>query len=135
MIHPDFHGKGYMPQALQLAFEELFSLGYEEVITGAFSTNVASIRVMEKCAMTKLGKTDEIEYRGITYTCVYYSRHRSEMVFQCCFCGNATRPRNSYALTITRAHDPEGPDQELYCCRGCLEQRLADPKLLYLKYM
>ena len=135
VIHPEFHGKGYMPKALQLAFEEMFSLGYEEVITGAFSTNTASIRVMEKCAMTKLSKTDEIEYRGITHTCVYYSRYRSEMVFQCCFCGNTTRPRNSYALTITRAHDPEGPDQELYCCRGCLEQRLADPKLLYLKYM
>lgn len=135
VIHPDFHGKGYMTQALQLAFEELFRLGYEEVITGAFSTNAASIRVMEKCGMTKLSKTDEIEYRDITHTCVYYSRRRSEMVFQCCFCGNATRPRNSYALTITRAHDPEGPDQELYCCRGCLEQRLADPKLLYLQYM
>ena len=135
VIHPEFHGKGYMPQALQLAFEELFRLGYEEVITGTFSTNTASIRVMEKCGMTKLSKTDEIEYREITHTCVYYSRHRSEMVFQCCFCGKATRPRHSYTLNITRAHDPEGPDQELYCCRGCLEQRLEDPKLLYLKYM
>ena len=44
VIHPDFHGKGYMPQALQLAFEELFRLGYEEIITGAFSTNVASMQ-------------------------------------------------------------------------------------------
>lgn len=73
VIHPDFHGKGYMTQALQLAFPELFRLGYEEVITGAFSTNAASIRVMEKCGMTKLSKTDEIEYRGMTYICVYYS--------------------------------------------------------------
>ena len=135
VIHPDFHGKGYMTQALKLGFEALFDLGYREVITGAFSTNAASIRVMEKCAMTKLSKTDEIEYRGITHTCIYYSRKRSEMVFQCCFCGKANRPRHSYTLNITRTHDPEGPDQELYCCRGCLEQRLADPKLLYLKYM
>ena len=134
VIHPDFHGRGYMTQALQLAFPELFRLGYEEVITGAFSTNAASIRVMEKCGMTKLSKTDEIEYRGITHNCVYYSRKRSEMVFQCCFCGKATRPWHSYTLTITRTHDPDGPDQELYCCRGCLEQRLANPKLLYLKY-
>ena len=74
VIHPEFQGKGYMPQALQLAIRELFQLGYQEVITGAFSTNTASIRVMEKCAMTKLGKTDEIEYRGITHTCVYYSK-------------------------------------------------------------
>lgn len=74
VIHPDFHGKGCMTQALQLAFPELFRLGYEEVITGAFSTNAASIRVMEKCGMTRLSKTDEIEYRGITHTCVYYSK-------------------------------------------------------------
>ena len=74
VIHPEFHGKGYMTQALMLAFPELFRLGYEEVITGAFSTNAASIRVMEKCGMTKLSKTDEIEYRGMTHICVYYSK-------------------------------------------------------------
>ena len=74
VIHPDFHGRGYMTEALSLAMDELFDLGYEEVITGAFSTNAASIRVMEKCGMTKLSKTDEIEYRGITHTCVYYSK-------------------------------------------------------------
>ncbi len=72
VIHPDFHGKGYMTQALQLAMDELFNLGYSEVITGAFSTNAASIRVMEKCGMERLEKTDEIEYRGVTHTCVYY---------------------------------------------------------------
>lgn len=135
VIHPDFQGKGYMTQALPLAMEAMFAMGYEEVITGAFSSNTASIRVMEKSGMHRLEKTDEIEYRGITHTCVYYSRKSTAMVFQCCFCGKTTTPRNSYALTVTRAHDPEGPDQELYCCRECLEQRLADPKLLYLKYM
>ena len=72
VIHPEFQGKGYMPQALQLAFAELFALGYKEVITGAFSTNTASIRVMEKCGMTKLSKTDDINYRGVTHTCIYY---------------------------------------------------------------
>ena len=74
VIHPDFHGKGYMTQALQLAMEELFLRGYREVIAGAFSTNTASIRCMEKCGMTKLHKTDEIEYRGITHRCVYYRK-------------------------------------------------------------
>ena len=78
VIHPDFHGKGYMPQALPLAFAELFALGYEEVITGAFSTNAASIRVMEKCGMTKLSKTDDIQYRGVTHRCVYYSIQKQE---------------------------------------------------------
>ena len=72
VIHPDFHGRGYMTQALQLAIAEVFRLGYREVITGAFSTNAASIRVMEKCGMEKLPKTDAIEYRGATHTCIYY---------------------------------------------------------------
>ena len=76
VIHPDFQGKGYMTKALTLAMEELFSLGYEEILTGAFSTNTASIRVMEKCGMSRLSKTDEIEYRGATYTCVYYRKIR-----------------------------------------------------------
>lgn len=76
VIHPDFHGRGYMTQALPIAMNELFKLGYEEVITGAFSTNAASIRVMEKCGMTKLRKTDDIEYRGVTHTCVYYLKNQ-----------------------------------------------------------
>lgn len=74
VIHPYFQGRGYMTQALGLAIKELFDLGCTEVITGAFSTNTASIRVMEKCAMTKLEKTDEINYRGTTHTCVYYRK-------------------------------------------------------------
>lgn len=78
VIHPEFHGKGYMTEALQHAMEELFSLDYREIVTGAFSTNAASIRVMEKCGMTRLEKTDEIEYRGMTYTCVYYKKYIGE---------------------------------------------------------
>ena len=78
VIHPDFHGRGYMTKALQLAMEELFVLGYEEVLTGAFSTNIASIRVMEKCGMAKLDKTEEIPYRGVTHTCLYYSRKQQD---------------------------------------------------------
>ena len=74
VIHPDSQGKGYMTKALQLAMEELFSRGYREIIAGAFSTNAASIRVMEKCGMVRMDKTDTITYRGETHTCVYYSK-------------------------------------------------------------
>ena len=74
VIHPEYHGRGYMTRALQLAMAELFSLGYEEILTGAFSSNLASIRVMEKCGMIRLSKTDEIEYRGTVHTCVYYRK-------------------------------------------------------------
>ena len=74
VIHPDFHGRGYMTRALELAMEEVFSLGYQKISTGAFSSNPASIRVMEKCRMTRMDKTDEIEYRGNVHTCVYYRK-------------------------------------------------------------
>ena len=74
VIHPDFHGRGYMTRALELAMEEVFSLGCQKIITGAFSSKPASIRVMEKCRMTRMDKTDEIEYRGNVHTCVYYRK-------------------------------------------------------------
>ncbi len=133
VIHPDFQGRGYMTQALKLAMDELFTLGYQEVITGAFSENAASIRVMEKCGMTRMDKTEEIEYRGKTHTCIYYSQKR--MVFSCCFCGETTTAWEAYVLSIARANDAEGVIQDIYCHRNCLERRLKDKKLLYLKYM
>lgn len=78
VIHPDFQRRGYMTRALKLAMEELFSLGYTRIITGAFSTNIASIRCMEKCGMQPMDKTEEIEYRGHTHKCVYYSIEKQE---------------------------------------------------------
>lgn len=74
VIHPRFQGSGYATEALGLAITELFRLGFRAIITGAFSTNAASIRVMEKNGMTRMEKTDEIEYRGHTHTCVYYGK-------------------------------------------------------------
>ena len=73
LIHPDFHGKGYMTEALTALIPDLFSLGYEEVVCGAFEENPASLRVMEKAGMTLLEKTDELEYRGRVHRCIYYS--------------------------------------------------------------
>ena len=77
VVHPRFHGNGYMTQALKAAIEELFSDGYREVITGAFEENRASIRVMEKAGMILQGKTEEIEYRGKTHNCIYYHMEKS----------------------------------------------------------
>lgn len=74
VIHPDHWGRGYMTEALAGAMEELFRLGFRQVITGAFDTNLASIRVMVKCGMEKLSKTDSIDYRGKTHNCVYYAK-------------------------------------------------------------
>ena len=73
-VHPDHWGKGCATAALKQAMDELFRIGYREVICGAFKGNPASIRVMEKAGMRKLDKTDEIEYRGRVHQCVYYSK-------------------------------------------------------------
>lgn len=76
VIHPDHHGKGYMTQALRISIEELFDLGYREIICGAFEENAASIRVMEKAGMTVINQTEQIEYQGKTHRCLYYSIKR-----------------------------------------------------------
>jgi len=73
VIHPEFHGLGYATEALAATIKYLFGNGYREVIAGAFEDNRASIRVLEKCGMTKIGKTEDIEYRGEKRRCLYYS--------------------------------------------------------------
>jgi RimJ/RimL family protein N-acetyltransferase len=74
VIHPRFQGNGYATEALGIAIGELFHLGFQAVITGAFRQNAASIRVMEKNGMTRIEKTEPIEYRGKTHICVYYTK-------------------------------------------------------------
>lgn len=135
VIHPDHQGRGYMTEALGLAIGELFDMGYQEVSAGAFSTNAASIRVMEKCGMTKLDKTEKIEYRGKTHTCVFYSiKSPTPRTFSCCFCGKTVAPHDSYILALRRTNDVNGTEQELRCHRKCMEKKLKAPKLLYLNY-
>ena len=68
---PDIWGRGYCTAALKLAIADLFELGFEQVVAGAFVENPASLRVMEKAGMAPIDKVDEIEYRGRTHTCVY----------------------------------------------------------------
>ena len=72
-IHPDYWGKGYATEALTAAIPYLFSAGFDEVIAGAFECNPASLRVMEKSGMKRSNLKGEIEYRGVTHKCIYYS--------------------------------------------------------------
>ena len=72
-IHPDYHGKGFMTEALMAVIAELLAQGYGAVLAGAFEENAASIRVMEKCGMKRLDRFEEIEYRGRRHACVYYA--------------------------------------------------------------
>ena len=74
MIHPNHHNKGYGTEMLKAMIEEMFERGFKEVLAGAFKENPASMRVMEKSGMTRIEKTDEIEYRGKVHKCVYYSK-------------------------------------------------------------
>ena len=72
VIHPDFHNRGYMTQALRLAISQLLGKDFTTVICGAFEENAASQRVMEKAGMVRTDKTEAVEYRGKTHICVYY---------------------------------------------------------------
>ena len=75
-IASPYHGQGYMTKALQAAIAELFAMGYGNIVCGAFSENVASMRVMEKSGMQRIDFTEDIEYRGKTHHCIYYGIHK-----------------------------------------------------------
>ena len=72
-LHPDYHNRGFATEALQAVIPYLFAEGFDQVLAGAFEENTASMRVMEKCGMSRTKMTAEIEYRGIMHKCVYYS--------------------------------------------------------------
>ena len=70
---PAYYNRGYATEAFKGAIEYLLAHGFETVLAGAFSENLASLRVMEKCGMVKQEYTDDWEYRGVTHTCIYYA--------------------------------------------------------------
>lgn len=71
VIHPDCQNHGYATESLSAAIAELFRIGFSCVRAGYFEENPASGRVMEKCGMGRIGKTDEIPYRGVVHRCLY----------------------------------------------------------------
>lgn len=73
VIHPAYHKQGYATEVLQAVIKDLFHKGIQEIVTGAFATNSASLRVMEKCGMHRIAIEDDIFYRGETQHCVYYA--------------------------------------------------------------
>jgi len=70
VLHPDYKNNGYMTQAVKIAIDELFDMGYKTVKAAYFESNIASKRVMEKCGMVNTGETYTVEYRGNTYACI-----------------------------------------------------------------
>lgn len=78
VIHPEHHNKGYMTQALKAAISQLFRLGFQEVVCGAFEGNDASMRVMAKSGMVLIPYSDTVDYRGQTHKCIYYAIKKEE---------------------------------------------------------
>ena len=74
VISPSHQNKGFCTEAMCGAIDYLFEKGFSKVVCGAFEENEASIRVMQKCGMKLLPKTDVIEYRGKKHNCIYYSK-------------------------------------------------------------
>jgi len=70
VVHPRHRNKGCATAALKLAMEELFHMGFREVVCGAFEENPASLRVMEKAGMGRIDKVDMIDYRGKLHRCL-----------------------------------------------------------------
>ena len=70
---PGYYNRGFATEAFRGAIDHLFTQGFHTVAAGAFSENKASLRVMEKCGMTRQDYTDEIPYRGVMHTCIYYA--------------------------------------------------------------
>ena len=72
VIHPTYWGRGYATEMLGAVIGVMAHEGFVTVRTGAFSENLASMRVMEKCGMQRISLTEDIEYRGETHHCIYY---------------------------------------------------------------
>ena len=73
LITPKEWNKGYATEALSAMISEVFRMGYKVVECGHFEENPASGRVMQKCGMHKIAKTETIEYAGTKHLCLYYS--------------------------------------------------------------
>ncbi len=74
VIAPAYWNRGYATEAFSAVMDAMLAGGLREVVAGAFESNLASIRVMQKCGMTLTGRRATVEYCGELYRCVYYSK-------------------------------------------------------------
>ena len=68
-----FWNQGYTTEAFKKMIEFLFAQGVHKVEASHLIGNNASKRVMQKCGMKKIDRTEIIEYRGVKHQCVYYA--------------------------------------------------------------
>ena len=71
VIDPSCRGQGYAPEAVTAVISELFRMGFSQVTAGYFEENPASRRVMEKCGMHPIDRTEDDDYRGRIHRCFY----------------------------------------------------------------
>jgi RimJ/RimL family protein N-acetyltransferase len=72
-VHPCHWGKGHATEVLKAGIDYFFAHGFSEVYAGAFKSNAASMKVMEKAGMKKTKMKASVNYRGKEHPCVYYS--------------------------------------------------------------
>ena len=72
LISPKEWNKGYATEALSASISELFRMGFKAVACAHFEENPASGKVMQKCGMQKIEKTEIIDYAGSKHLCIYY---------------------------------------------------------------
>ena len=72
VIHPDYKGQGYATEAVSAVIMDLFKMGFKKITSGCFEENIASRRVMEKCGMQLIEKSNIKEYRGVSHICRYF---------------------------------------------------------------
>ena len=72
VIEPKFQNRGYATEVLKAAIDDLFKRGFNKIIAGAFESNKASYRVMEKCGMKRIDKEEDITYHNRVQHCIYY---------------------------------------------------------------
>ncbi len=76
VIDPAFHHRGYATEMLSAVIDDLFTKGYRKIVAGAFETNIASFRVMEKCGMTRIDKETFMIHQNKNQRCLYYAIDR-----------------------------------------------------------
>ena len=69
---------GFATEALGNMIDILYKKGFEEILAAHFEENPASGRVMQKCGMHQIDKTESINYRGVDHRCIYYQINKKE---------------------------------------------------------
>lgn len=72
VINPKYKGNGYATITLKEMINSLLRNGFNKVKTGVFDFNKASLKVMEKCGMTRLDTSEEILYNDKVINCVLF---------------------------------------------------------------